>query len=80
MCATVNINRWLSVKSIMHAQQKHQKDPSDEERINNNQGYFTQLAIHALNIIIQSSTKEDKNCGQNFIMNSCNYVKSTINI
>ena len=31
----------------MHAWQKYIKDPSDEERANN-QGYSTQLAIHAL--------------------------------
>ena len=30
--------------------------------------------------LIQPSTKKDKNCGQNFIKNGCNYDKNMIKI
>ena len=39
--------KGLSITSMKHAWQKYIRDPSDEERTNN-QGYFTQLATHVL--------------------------------
>ena len=34
------------------------------------------LDCRSLMLVIQPSTKKDKNCGQNFVMNGCNYDKN----